>query len=82
MGNENLWYSFAALFALAGLIHLVKALKKTGGKRNAGFALAGASVIWGATALAFRFIGVYPAGLIALGAIGCMLLAAVWSGKV
>jgi hypothetical protein len=82
MTNENLWYAFAGLFALAGAIHFLRALKKTGGRRNAGFALAGASLIWGATALTFRFAGLYPAGLVALAAVGCMLLAAVSSGKV
>lgn len=82
MSNENLWYIFAGLFVLVGVIHAVKALGKTGGRRNAGFAMAGASVCWGITALIFRFAGLFPAMLSALAPIGLMLLSAVMSGRI
>ena len=82
MANENLWYIFAGLFALVAVIHFAKALKKDGSRRDAGFAMAGASLAWGATALIFRFVGLFPAMLAALAAVGCMLLGAVLSGKV
>ena len=81
MLNDNVWYGFSGLFVLAGLIHLARAFKRTGGKRTAGFALAGASVVWAATALTLRFVGIYPAMLVALAAVGLMLLAAVMSGR-
>lgn len=82
MLNDNLWYSIAGLFALVALLNIFRGLKRTGGRRSASFALAAAAVVWGATTLTVRFVGIYPAALVALAAIGCMLLAAVQSGRV
>lgn len=82
MANDNLFYTIAGLFALAALLNFIRGLKRTGGRRNASFALAAGSIVWAATTLTVRFVGFYPAALVALAAIGCMLLAAVMSGRV
>jgi len=80
MDNPNLWYAFAGLFVLAGLLNAAKALRSSGPPRFIRMCLAAACVCWSAVSLLYRF-GAQPVllyGAIGLGVV-MMLVSALFS---
>ena len=55
MSDPSLWYAFTALFALAGLLNLVRGLRRTDARRPVSLAMGVAGFLWAACAALFRF---------------------------
>ncbi len=64
MKDPSLWIFFSVLFIVAGALNFARALRDSGGRRNARFALAASCVLWAIACAAFRFLGdIYGLGI-------------------
>jgi hypothetical protein len=78
MSDPALWYWFAGLFALAGLLNLVRGLRRTDARRPVSLAMGVAGFLWCATAALFRFSSVPWAAYVTGGcAVAAMLIASL-----
>jgi hypothetical protein len=81
MTNPILWYLFAGLFIMAGVMNFARSARRTDSKKQVNLILGFASLIWAAAAILFRFVGTVP-GYTAGGiAMACMLAAAFIGAK-
>lgn len=81
MEDPTLWQAISGMFVLAGLLHAVRAARRSDARRAVHLALGGACLVWAVAAALWRFSSStagYGAGAVAL---GLMLWAALLSAK-
>ena len=77
MKDPSLWIIFSVLFIVAGALNLARAMKDSGGRKNARLALAASCVLWAVASAAFRFLGdIYGLGIGSVAAV-VMIVASI-----
>ena len=54
--NPTLWFTFIALFLIAGAVNILRGLHITGGKRHSRFTLAISCLLFAVSSAAFRYL--------------------------